>query len=46
MFTLSEIKELYRLEKDFYSGDFTDFLRENFIPVYNEDLEYIGYEKI
>lgn len=44
MWTIQEIKTIYGLWSD-PDKSFEDYLRDNFTPVYDKELNFMGYEK-
>lgn len=44
LYSFKEIKEMYSEMYRPYKT-FEEYLRENFIPIYDDELNFIGYEK-
>lgn len=48
MYTLQDIKDQYYMElamDDKVRCDLQDYVREHFIPVYDEEFNFIGWDK-
>lgn len=45
LYTLAEIKKEYSSISNLLYLDLDEYIQHNFIPVYDDDLNFIGYEK-